>query len=114
MADTIIKIGAVAGAVAAIIAFIKMIALPVHKFIKNVMSTIERNERHNKENYINVLQLKIMAPYMPLEERVAAGFEYTEVMHQDGPAHLKYEVLQEEYKKKYGVRYQKEMEAYDE
>ena len=113
MAETIIEIGKVVAAIAGILAFIKMIALPVHKAIKDFRSTMETNERHNRENYINVLQLKIMAPYMPLEERVDAGYVYTEVMHQNGPVHVKYELLQEEYKKKYGTKYQKEMEAYE-
>ena len=111
MADKIIEAGAVIAAIAGIIAFIKMIALPIHKFIKKVLDTLEQNERHNRENYVNILQLKIMAPYMPLEERVAAGFEYTEVMHLNGPVHIQYEVLQEQYKKKYGTRYESEMEG---
>ncbi len=114
MADMIIKAGAVVGAVAAIIAFIKAIALPVRNTIKKVNETLNRTERHNKENYINILQLKIMAPYMPLEERVAAGYIYTEIMNLNGPVHIQYEVLQNEYKKKYGTRYKREMEAYDE
>lgn len=113
MADFIIKVGAVVGAIVGIVAFIKMIALPIHKVIKDFRDTMERNERHNRENYINVLQLKIMAPYMPLEERVDAGYIYTEVMNQNGPVHLQYELLQEQYKKKYGTKYHKEMEAYE-
>lgn len=113
MADKIIEIGAVIGAITAIIVFFKMIAIPIHRFIKEMKETVERNERHNRENYKNVLQLKIMSPHMPLEERVAAGFEYTEVLNENGPVHLQYEVLQDEYLKKYGAKYYKEMKPYD-
>lgn len=104
-ADVIIKVGAVVGAIAGIIAFVKMIALPITKTLKKAQEMIDDNEKHNYENYVNLLQLKIMAPYMPLEERVSAGYIYTEQLHENGPVHLQYELLQDEYKEKYGSRY---------
>lgn len=104
-ADVIIRVGTVVGAIAGIIAFVKMIALPITKTLKKAQEMIDDNEKHNYENYVNLLQLKIMAPYMPLEERVAAGYIYTEKLHENGPVHLQYELLQDEYKEKYGSRY---------
>ena len=103
--DIIIKIGAVVAAIAGIIAFIKMIAVPITKTIKKAQEMLSENEKHNYENYVNILQLKIMSPYMPLEERVRAGYIYTEQLHENGPVHLQYELLQDEYKEKYGSRY---------
>lgn len=105
MTDKIILAGGVATALLAIAGlFTKFVFIPLYKLIKNINELIE----HNKENYINILQLKIMAPFMPLDERVAAGYEYTEVMNLNGPVHIQYEVLQEEYKKIYGKNYIKD------
>lgn len=109
----LLRIGAMAGAIAAIIGVIKFLAIPISKSIKEekehrkkVEKALEDNARHNRENYIAILQLKIMDPHMPLEERVSAGYTYTEVMKQNGPVHLQYEMLQNEYKEKYGKRFQ--------
>ncbi len=99
--EQIIAIGKVCSALLAIVATFQFIVKPMKKFI----SDFNKIKEYTEENYINNLQMKIMSPFMPLEERVAAGYKYTEELHQNGPVHLEYELLQEEYKKKHGQKY---------
>lgn len=119
MEAIILRLGAIAGAIAAIISIIKFIAIPIKKYfeaerkhrelvetsLKNYEEALKQYEEHNKENYIAILQLKIMDPHMPLEERVSAGYIYTEVLNRDGPVHLQYELLQDNYKQQFGERF---------
>lgn len=71
-AERIIFIGGFVGAVVAIGAFM----LKVYKFIRAWERWVEDKDRHDKENYLSIQQLKIMSPFMPLSERVKAGEIY--------------------------------------
>ena len=72
MADNIITAGAVVSAVVAVAAFM----IKVYKFIRSWEKWVEQKDRHDKDNYMSIQQLKIMAPYMPLSERIKAGERY--------------------------------------
>ena len=47
-----------------------------YKFIRKWDKWREDKDRHDKENYLSIQQLKIMSPFMPLSERVKAGEIY--------------------------------------
>lgn len=72
MAEQIVSIGAVITAVITIGAFM----LKVYKFIRSWERWVEQKDRHDKDNYMSIQQLKIMSPYMPLSERIKAGERY--------------------------------------
>lgn len=72
MADNIITAGAVVAAVVTIAVFM----IKVYKFIRSWEKWVEQKDRHDKDNYMSIQQLKIMSPYMPLSERVKAGERY--------------------------------------
>ncbi len=72
MADNIITAGAVVTAVLTVAAFM----IKVYKFIRSWEKWVEQKDRHDKDNYMSIQQLKIMSPYMPLSERIRAGERY--------------------------------------
>lgn len=77
--DMIIKIGAVLGALGVIIG----VAIKIWKAIDKVVDSIAGFEndiqdlkKHTDENYMALLQLKIMSNEMPIGERIIAGRKY--------------------------------------
>ena len=90
-AEKIIFIGGFLGAVVAIGAFM----IKVYKFIRAWEDWIEEKDRHDKENYLSIQQLKIMSPYMPLSERIKAGEIYIS-NGGNGEVRFKYNELVEE------------------
>ncbi len=90
-AEKIIFIGGFLGAVVAIGAFM----IKVYKFIRAWENWIEEKDRHDKENYLSIQQLKIMSPYMPLSERIKAGEIYID-NGGNGEVRFKYNELVEE------------------
>ena len=91
-AEKIIFIGGFLGAGIAISAFM----IKVYKFIRAWESWVEEKDRHDKDNYLSIQQLKIMSPYMPLSERVKAGEIYIK-NGGNGEVRFKYNELLEEY-----------------
>lgn len=70
--NTIILAGSCVGALTTIIVTcfkIINIAIKINK-------RAEDNDKHIKENYLDIKRLVITSPYMPLEERIAAGDTY--------------------------------------
>ena len=47
--------------------------ITLYKLIHTFENKRAAQERHEKENYLNILRLIIMNDNMPLEERIAAG-----------------------------------------
>ena len=80
--DLIIKIGAVLGALGVIFG----VAFKFWKAINKVVSKIENFEgdvkdlkEHTEQNYMSLLQLKIMSNEMPIGERIIAGRKYLDM-----------------------------------
>ena len=70
--NTIILIGSCIGALTTII----VTCVKVIKIAIKINKRAEDNDRHIKENYLDIKRLVITSPYMPLEERIAAGDTY--------------------------------------
>jgi hypothetical protein len=51
-------------------------AIKVYKFVRKCEIWVEETSEHSLDNYMSILQLKIMSPYMPLTERIKAGDKY--------------------------------------
>lgn len=92
--NTIILIGACVGALVTIVtACVKVIRISI-----KVNKWIEDEQRHTKENYLDIKRLIITSPYMPLNERIKAGDEYIKA-NGNGGVKLLYQELLEQYKK---------------
>ena len=70
--DKLILIGSCIGALTTII----VTCTKVIKIAIKINKRAEDNDRHIKENYLDIKRLVITSPYMPLEERIAAGDTY--------------------------------------
>lgn len=71
-AEKIILWGAVIGALGTIIAA----CIKVIKVVIKIDEWKKTEERHTKENYLDIKRLIITSPYMPLSERLDAGEKY--------------------------------------
>ena len=47
-------------------------AIKVYKFIRKCEKWIEKKDKHDIEQYKDILRIKITMPEMPLSERIAA------------------------------------------
>ena len=70
--QTIILAGSCVGAVTTIV----VTCVKVFKKVTEWLDTVKDNEKHIKENYLDIKRLVITSPYMPLGERIKAGDEY--------------------------------------
>ena len=70
--QTIILAGSCVGALTTIV----VTCVKIFKKVTEWLDTVKDNEKHIKENYLDIKRLVITSPYMPLEERIAAGDTY--------------------------------------
>ena len=69
------------------------VAIKVYKFVRKCEKWIEKKDKHDEEQYCDILRLIIMTPEMPLSERIAAGDVYVNKLHRNGGVKKKYEEL---------------------
>ncbi len=89
MIDKIILIASLLTALGVIVAT----AIKVYKFVRKCEKWIEKKDKHDIEQYKDILRIKIMMPEMPLSERIAAGDIYVNTLHENGGVKKKYEEL---------------------
>ena len=89
MVDKIILVASLLSALAVIVAT----AVKVYKFIRKWEVWIEKKDKHDNEQYVQILRLVIMTPEMPLSERIAAGDIYVNELHKNGGVKQKYNEL---------------------
>ena len=89
--NTIILVGSCLGALTTIV----VTCVRVIKIAIKINKRAEDNERHIKENYLDIKRLVITSPYMPLEERIKAGDEYIK-KGGNGAVSMQYKSLLEE------------------
>ena len=90
----IIRAGAVAGAIAAMVAAAKKIIAP----IKDMHTKINKIAEHDHEQYLSILRLTVMSPEMPVSERLIAGKKYIDAGGNGDVKHY-YETLVREHTK---------------
>lgn len=93
IAEKIILIASVLTALGVIIG----VSIKVYKFIRNCEEWIERTEKHDMEQYKDILRIKIMMPEMPLSERIKAGDIYVKRLKENGAVKQKYLDLLQRY-----------------
>ena len=70
--QTIILIGSCVGAITTLV----VTCVKIFKIAIKINKWTEREERHTKENFLDIKRLVITSPYMPLSERIKAGDVY--------------------------------------
>lgn len=91
MTEKILLIASILTALSVIVAT----AVKVYKFVRKYESWVEETSEHSLDNYMSILQLKIMSPYMPLTERIKAGDKYV-MLGGNGEIKHKYQELLEQ------------------
>ena len=91
MTEKILLIASLLTALSVIVAT----AVRVYKFVRKYESWVEETSEHSLDNYMSILQLKIMSPYMPLTERIKAGDKYV-MLGGNGEIKHKYQELLEQ------------------
>lgn len=69
------------------------VCIKIYKFIRKWEKWIEKKDKHDNEQYIQILRLVIMTPEMPLSERIKAGDVYVNELHENGGVKQKYNEL---------------------
>lgn len=90
-ADKVVTIASVITAITVIVTF----AITCYKFIRKEERWRETKDRHDKENYLNILRLVIMSEEMPLSERIAAGDKYIALKGNGAVKHKYQELLKQ-------------------
>ncbi len=70
--EKIILTASLLTAITVIVTFI----VSCYKYIRKQEKWHDEKDKHDRENYLNILRLVIMSEEMPLEERIAAGDKY--------------------------------------
>ena len=91
LTEVIVSASAICTALGVIITTI----ITCYKFVRKWDKWVEKKDKHDIEQYKDILRIKIMMPEMPLSERIKAGDIYVNVLHENGGVKAKYmELLQ--------------------
>lgn len=87
--QTIVDIASILTSLGVLIAAI----IAGYKFIRKWDKWIAKKDKHDMDQYIQILRLVIMTPEMPLSERIAAGDIYVHELEKNGAVKQKYNEL---------------------
>ena len=97
LTDHIIAAAAVITAISVIVTSI----VAAYRFIRKWDKWREKKDKHDTEQYVQILRLVIMTHEMPLSERIAAGDTYVNELHRNGAVKQKYNELLHIFKTKH-------------
>lgn len=92
--EQIIAVAAVLSAVSVVITAI----ITAYKLIRKWDKWVKQKDKHDIEQYVQILRLVIMTPEMPLSERISAGDTYVNELHRNGAVKQKYNELLQRFK----------------
>ena len=69
-----------------------------YKFIRKWDKWVKQKDKHDIEQYVQILRLVIMTPEMPLSERISAGDTYVNELRRNGAVKQKYNELLQRFK----------------
>ena len=69
-----------------------------YKFIRKWDKWVKQKDKHDIEQYVQILRLVIMTPEMPLSERISAGDTYVNELKRNGAVKQKYNELLQRFK----------------
>lgn len=67
--------------------------ITAYKLVRKWDKWVKQKDKHDIEQYVQILRLVIMTPEMPLSERIAAGDTYVNELHRNGAVKQKYKEL---------------------
>lgn len=94
LGEQIITVAAIISAVTVILTVI----ITAYRFIRKWDKWVKQKDKHDIEQYVQILRLVIMTPEMPLSERIAAGDTYVNELHRNGAVKQKYNELLQRFK----------------
>lgn len=94
----IIEIIVLVASVITAISVILTTIVTAYKFIRKWDKWVKQKDKHDIEQYVQILRLVIMTPEMPLSERIAAGDTYVNELHRNGAVKQKYNELLQRFK----------------
>lgn len=92
--EIIILVASIITAVSVILTAI----ITAYKFIRKWDKWVKQKDKHDIEQYVQILRLVIMTPEMPLTERISAGDTYVNELHRNGAVKQKYNELLHRFK----------------
>ena len=75
--------------------------ITAYRFIRKWEKWKEEKDKHDIEQYTQILRLVIVSPEMPLSERIAAGDVYVNKLDKNGKVKQKYNELLEIYQSRH-------------
>ena len=72
-----------------------------YKLIRKWDKWVKQKDKHDIEQYVQILRLVIMTPEMPLSERISAGDIYVNELHKNGAVKQKYNELLQRFKEEH-------------
>lgn len=92
--ETIVLVSSIITAISVILTAI----ITAYKFIRKWDKWVRQKDKHDIEQYVQILRLVIMTPEMPLTERISAGDTYVNELHRNGAVKQKYNELLQMFK----------------
>ena len=87
-----------AAAIISAVTVILTVIITAYRFIRKWDKWVKQKDKHDIEQYVQILRLVIMTPEMPLSERIAAGDTYVNELHRNGAVKQKYNELLQRFK----------------
>ena len=92
--QTIVLVASIITAISVILTAI----VTAYKFIRKWDEWVKQKDKHDIEQYVQILRLVIMSPEMPLSERISAGDTYVNELNRNGAVKQKYNELLQRFK----------------
>ena len=90
---SLVEITILIASIVSAISVILTAIITAYKFIRKWDKWVKQKDKHDIEQYVQILRLVIMTPEMPLSERIAAGDTYVNELHRNGAVKQKYNEL---------------------
>ena len=94
LVDVIVIVASVITSISVVLTAI----ITAYKFIRKWDKWVKQKDKHDIEQYVQILRLVIMTPEMPLTERIAAGDTYVNELKRNGAVKQKYNELLHKWK----------------
>ena len=95
--EIIVLIASIITSLSIILTFV----VTAYKLVRKWEEWVNQKDKHDIEQYVQILRLVIMTPEMPLSERISAGDTYVNELHRNGAVKQKYNELLQIFKEKH-------------
>lgn len=95
---TLVEIIVLTASIITSVSVILTAVVTAYKVIRKWDKWVKQKDKHDIEQYVQILRLVIMTPEMPLSERISAGDTYVNELHRNGAVKQKYNELLQRFK----------------